>query len=145
MERRDFLGTLSAPVLVACAACMGACSKGSSSPSSSNAVTVTPPTNVNFSVDLGANLLTVGSAIAQSGVIIARLATGNSPASFTAVQQACTHEGTAINFSATSSQFICPNHGSVFNTNGNVLVGPATRSLRVYTLAVSGSTLTVTG
>lgn len=142
MERREFLGSISSPVIAACAVCMAACSKSSSSATNTG---VNPPANANITVDLNSNLLSVGSSLVKDGVIIVRLASGNAPASFTAVQVSCTHEGTAVNFNASSNQFICPNHGSTFTTSGAVVVGPAARALKQYTIVVSGSTLTVTG
>ncbi len=147
MQRREFLGSLSGPMVAACAVCMGACSKGgdsSTNPSTGGPV-VTPPANANITVNLSNSLLTIGSSVVQDGVIIVRLATGNAVSSFTAVQVACTHEGTSINFNATANQFVCPNHGSAFSTSGAVNVGPATRPLKQYSISITGSTLTVTG
>jgi cytochrome b6-f complex iron-sulfur subunit len=142
MKRREFLGTLTAPVAVACTACLAAaCSK--SSEGSNNAPT--PPSNVNFTINLNTQLVAVGSSLSQSGVIVARLASGNQPSSFVAVQESCTHQGTNINFSAANNQFICPNHGAIFNTSGANVGGQQTAPLKVYTVAVSGTTLTVTG
>jgi cytochrome b6-f complex iron-sulfur subunit len=142
MERRKFLGNLTAPVFVACAACMGACSKGSDSPGTVTPGTPPPP-SANFTIDLSSNLLTVGSSLVQGGVIIVRLATGNVPASFTAVQLSCTHEGTSINFNSGANQFVCPNHGSTFSTAGTVTLGPATKPLKKYTINITGTTMTV--
>jgi Rieske Fe-S protein len=139
MERRKFIGTLSAPVVAACAVCMGACSKSSSGGNG------TAGGSANFTVDLGSNLLAVGSSLVQSGVIVVRLAAGNVPASFTAVQVACTHEGSSINFNAAQNKFICPNHGSTFSTSGSVTLGPATTNLKSYNISISGNTMTVTG
>ena len=139
MERRKFIGTLSAPVVAGCAVCMGACSKSSSGGNG------TAGGSANFTVDLGSNLLAVGSSLVQSGVIVVRLAAGNTPASFTAVQVACTHEGTSINFNAAQNKFICPNHGSTFSTSGSVTLGPATTNLKSYNISISGNTMTVTG
>ena len=138
MERRQFLGSLTGPVVAACAVCMGACSK-SAEGGSSGAV------SANFTVDLATSLLTVGSSLVQSGVIIVRLASGNVSSSFTAVQVACTHEGTSINYNATSGQFVCPNHGSTFTTSGAVTLGPASTSLKKYSLTINGTVMTVTG
>ncbi|NCI50012.1 Rieske 2Fe-2S domain-containing protein [Sediminibacterium roseum] len=137
MQRREFLGTLTGPVVAACAVCMGACSK--SAGGSNGAV------NANFTVDLTSNLLAVGSSLVQNGVIIVRLAATNVPASFTAVQVACTHEGSFINYNASANNFVCPNHGSTFTTTGSVTLGPAASSLKQYNVAISGSTMTVTG
>lgn len=136
MNRRDFLAKSSAPVVAVCAACLGACSKDTSS----NA-----PSNVNFNIDLGTQLTAVGASLVQSGVIVVRTATGNATSAFTAVQVACTHEGTAVNWNNSSSRFICPNHGANFSASGAVLVGPATRNLKQFNLSVSGTTLTVSG
>ena len=138
MERRDFLGTLSAPVLAACAVCMGACSKSADS-------NTTAPTGVNFTIDLTTNLTFAGSWMAQSGVVVARLTSGNTAGSFTAVQQACTHEGVAINYDALGTRFVCNAHGSVFSTSGAVTAGPAPRALKQYNVSITGTTLTITG
>jgi len=139
MERREFLGTLTGPVLAACAVCMAACSKSGSSGG------VSPASNVNFTIDLASNLTTVGSSFTSNGVIIVRLATPNTPSSFTAVQVNCTHEGTAINYIPSSNDFVCPAHGSTFTTTGAVTLGPATSSLKQYNVSINGTTMTVTG
>ncbi|MES2329539.1 MAG: Rieske (2Fe-2S) protein [Bacteroidota bacterium] len=139
MERRAFLGTLTGPVVAACAVCMGACSKSSNGNGSIGGV------NANFTVDLATNLTTVGSSVVSNGVIIVRLATGNVPASFTAVQVACTHEGTSIAYNSSAGKFICPNHGSTFTTTGAVTLGPATSNLKTYNIAIAGNIMTVTG
>lgn len=144
MERRAFLGSLSGPVVAVCAVCMGACSK-SSSTSATPGAGGTGPVNVNFTVDLNSNLTTIGSSMVQSGVIIVRLAAGNTPGSFTAVQVACTHEGTSINFNQAANKFICPNHGSTFSTTGAVTLGPAGSSLKAYNITINGSVMTISG
>lgn len=136
MNRRDFLAKSSAPVVAVCAACLGACSKNSSS---------SAPTNVNFNIDLNSQLTSVGASLVQGGVIVVRTASGNTTGSFTAVQVACTHEGTAVNWNSGSGRFVCPNHGANFSASGAVLVGPATKSLKQYTLSITGNTLTVSG
>ena len=51
---------------------------------------------------------------------------------FYALSLTCTHLGCTVN--ATSKGFVCPCHGSVFNTRGDVIKGPADRPLK--TLAV---------
>jgi Rieske Fe-S protein len=143
MKRSEFLGTLTAPVAVACTACLAAACSKSSGGGGSNAPA--PPSNVNFTINLNTQLVAVGSSLSQSGVIVARLAAANQPSSFVAVQESCTHQGTNINFSAANNQFICPNHGAIFNTSGANVGGQSTAPLKVYTVAVSGTTLTVTG
>jgi Rieske Fe-S protein len=74
-----------------------------------------------------------------------RTAAGNAASSFTAVQVACSHEGTSIGYSTTQGSFVCPNHGSTFSKTGAVTTGPATTNLKQYSISITGSTLTVTG
>ena len=45
-----------------------------------------------------------------------------------ALNLTCTHLGCTVN--ATSKGFICPCHGSVFTARGDVVKGPADRSLK---------------
>jgi menaquinol-cytochrome c reductase iron-sulfur subunit len=51
----------------------------------------------------------------------------------------CTHLGCAYKWETTRSQFICPCHGSRFDKNGEVLYGPATRSLDRYEVKIAGN------
>ncbi len=145
MERRAFLGSLTGPVVAVCAVCMGACSKSSSTSATPGAGGAGGAVNANFTIDLNSNLTTIGSSLVQSGVIVVRLAAGNTPGSFTAVQVACTHEGTSINFNQSANKFICPNHGSTFSTAGVVTLGPAASSLKAYNITVNGSAMTISG
>jgi len=138
MERRKFISEIGLSVAGICAVCLGACSK-SNAPGSGIG-----PASVNFSVDLNSSLLNVGNSIVQSGVIVVRLAAGNTASSFTAVQVSCTHEGSAINYNTAQGIFICPNHGSRFSTNGTVILGPASSNLRQYNISVVGNSLNVT-
>ncbi len=146
MDRRKFIGNLGGPVLTACAVCLGACSKSSDSPSGSSSGGNPPPNgSVNFTIDLNSQLTAVGSSLVQAGVIVVRLTAGSTPSSFTAVQVACTHQGTSINFNSGANKFICPLHGSQFSTNGTVTQGPAAANLKAFNIAISGSVMTITG
>jgi cytochrome b6-f complex iron-sulfur subunit len=139
MERREFLGSLSSPVVAVCAVCMGACSKSADNGNG------TPGVVANFTVDLGTQLKTIGSSFASNGVLVARLDASNTPASFVAVQQACTHQGTSINYVSTNHTFLCPNHGAEFSTSGANIGGQSTSALKVYTISITGITMTVSG
>ena len=46
------------------------------------------------------------------------------PATFLALSTTCTHEGTHLDIVNSSTSFECPNHGSRFDSNGNVTRGP---------------------
>jgi cytochrome b6-f complex iron-sulfur subunit len=146
MERDEFLSKLGIGALAVCmGTCMAACSKsGDAMPSNNNGVGVTPPASgTTITADLNSSLTTVGDSKVSNGVIIVRVATGNVASSFTAVQVACTHEGTSINYNNSQSLFICPLHGSIFSKTGAVVQGPATTALKQYTVSVASNTLTV--
>ncbi len=49
-----------------------------------------------------------------------------------AVSITCTHLGSQVGWSASRGTVDCPSHGSRFNADGSVLVGPAKRPLRAY-------------
>jgi len=142
MERREFLGSLTGPVVAVCAVCMGACSKSSDGSSNTGSIA---GGSANFTVDLGTQLIAIGSSFASNGVLIARLAAGNTPASFVAVQQACTHQGTSINYVSSNHTFLCPNHGAEFSTSGANVGGQSTSALKVYSISITGTTMTVAG
>lgn len=145
MDRKKFLSTFGIALGVVCTGgCLASCSKGGSdAPGTPNPTP--PPAGVNFNVDLNNEIKNIGDSVAKNSVIVVRLNNGTSASSFTAVQQACTHQGTAINFNSSRGNFLCPNHGSQFTTEGTVLNGPATVNLKKYTISISGNTMTVSG
>src|SRR5579859_6315733 len=55
--------------------------------------------------------------------------------SFRAASAVCTHLGCTVNLAAQG--FHCPCHGSVFDTNGAVVSGPAPSSLAWFQLTLS--------
>ena len=62
---------------------------------------------------------------------------------FTTLTATCTHEACTIT-GFQSSAFVCPCHGSRFNTGGAVLNGPATRALRTFAAQFAGTSLSIT-
>ncbi|RFZ83260.1 Rieske (2Fe-2S) protein [Mucilaginibacter terrenus] len=140
MERQEFLAKFGLGLAAVCAGC-GIASCGSGAKNSDP--TPTPGSGALFSVNLDSELLTVGSQKVSNGVIIARIAAGNSADSFSAVQVACTHEGTAIQYHGDQGIYICPLHGSEFSKTGAVVQGPAVASLKKYNVAINGTSLTV--
>ncbi|MXV49861.1 Rieske 2Fe-2S domain-containing protein [Pedobacter sp. HMF7647] len=142
MKRDEFIKAFGIGVAAACTGCLAACKK-SGSDSDGGPQPPTPPANINFSIDLNSEIKNIGESKVSNGVIVVRTGPTNDVSSFTAVQVACTHEGTSINYNANQARFICPNHGSQFATTGAVLLGPAATSLKVYNISIQGSTLTV--
>jgi cytochrome b6-f complex iron-sulfur subunit len=95
---------------------------------------------VDFTLDVSSGpLATKGGSLVHEDVIVARALSG----AFLAVSAACTHQQTTINFVSSSTSFLCPNHGSKFNSNGEVTQGPASKNLTSYGVELSGSTLRV--
>jgi len=146
MERDEFLSKLGIGALAVCmGTCMAACSKSdNAAPNNPGGGTVNPPAGgTTITADLSSSLTAIGDSKVSNGVIIVRIAAGNVASSFTAVQVACTHEGTSINYNNSQSLFICPLHGSIFSKTGAVVQGPATTALKQYTVTVASNTLTV--
>ena len=138
MHRKHFISSLGYSVAAVCTGCLAACVK-------SDSVTgAAPPTGVNITVDLTTQLLNTGDALNTGGLIIVRLAAANVPASFTALQIACTHQGVSVDYNKTLGEFVCPLHGAIFTTTGAVVQGPATKALKQYTITINNTTMTVT-
>lgn len=130
MDRKEFLTSVGiGAAAAACSYCLGACKV--------NDAGITGPTNVNFTLDLSSaansTLNNVGGYVYNGGVIVA-----NTPKGFVAVSAACTHQGSTIYYDVTSNSFFCPAHGSRFATNGSVINGPASSSLSIYKVSLTG-------
>jgi cytochrome b6-f complex iron-sulfur subunit len=99
-----------------------------------------PNAPVNTSINLNANgfaaLRNKGGVVYNNGIIIARTLQDT----FLAVSQACTHQGTTVNFNSNNNTFVCPTHGSVFSSTGGVQQGPAATPLRQYQTSFDATT-----
>ena len=60
---------------------------------------------------------------------------------YTAVLLRCTHASTPLKY--TGGEFVCPLHGSTFDSEGKVIEGPATRSLKKMDTIVSKEDITI--
>jgi cytochrome b6-f complex iron-sulfur subunit len=139
MERQQFLAKLGIGLAAVCTGCsLVSCG---SNPKNEDP---TPSSDGNiFTTNLDTELLNIGDAKVSNGVILARIAAGNAVASFSAVQVACTHEGTFINYNQAGGIYICPLHGSRFSKEGSVLQGPAVNALKKYNVVITGTSLNV--
>jgi len=133
MNRKEFLTKLSIsalPVLVGISPYLQSCKK------EDEAACNQPTSAVDFTIDLNDDtynaLKNNGGFVYKDAVIIARTSSGN----FIAVSQTCTHTGCTVKFDA-SNNFPCPCHGSKFDSNGNVIIGPAECPLRKYTTSLN--------
>ena len=147
MERKEFLSLIGLGSASALAAvCMGGCAKSTESTTTPGQPTQpTTPTNVNITLDLtlpaNASLANSGGYIYTGGIIVAKTISG----SFIAVSQACTHQGTTIQYEGTNKRFYCPNHGATFTDTGAFIAGPdSLAALMQYKTTLSGNILTIT-
>ena len=67
-----------------------------------------------------------------------RAAKRTGTASFVAWSRLCTHEGTPVDVSG--SGFVCPNHGSRFDNNGQLPLGPASQPLATLVTSFNAAT-----
>lgn len=82
-----------------------------------------------------------GMALVTSPVGIF-LVTRTSATAFIAVTAQCTHQACVVS-NATSSSYVCPCHGSEFDTTGRVIVGPASVPLRQFQTQFTNNVLTI--
>jgi Rieske Fe-S protein len=91
----------------------------------------------------GTPLANVGSAALVQAGSNSILVTHASQGSFNALTAICTHEQCVIT-GFQSGAFVCPCHGSQYNTSGAVQQGPATQRLRQFTTQFTNNVLTIT-
>jgi Rieske Fe-S protein len=75
--------------------------------------------------------------------IVQNILVGNTGSSFFAVSSICTHQGCTVMFS-TLGKIQCPCHGSEFNTNGTVVLGPAILPLQNFQVTKTDNILKIT-
>lgn len=127
----------------------GGCSSGNPLASGGSTLSTLNASAVNntitLSVDASAPLSTVGNAVLvqyQTGALLVAHTAQNV---FTAVTALCTHQACTISgYNASSKQYVCPCHGSLFNTSGQVAQGPARRALTAYQTQFANDQLTIT-
>src|SRR5688500_13013071 len=91
----------------------------------------------------GTALATVGGAALVQAGSDSFLVTQTGQGSFSAFTAICTHEQCTVT-GFQSGVFVCPCHGSQYNTSGQVQQGPATRALQRFNTQFTNSVLTIT-
>lgn len=143
MDRLAFLKELglkgAALVAFYCGAtALESCSKSGVAP----AAALSSPVTLDLSTAAYSSLTTVGNYAYTGNILVAHIKNGN----YIALSKVCTHEGTTVQYVASSDSIYCPNHGAAFATTGAVTKGPASSSLTQYkaTLSSDGKTLQIT-
>ena len=98
---------------------------------------------VSVSIDPGSPLATVGNAALVQTTAGSFLVARTAQSTFTALTAVCTHEGCTVT-GFESQTYVCPCHGSRFNTAGGVTAGPATRALQSFATQFANNVLTFT-
>jgi cytochrome b6-f complex iron-sulfur subunit len=115
---------------------------GASTLSSCKNESVSPASNVDFTLDLTntaySKLNTTGNYVIYNGVVVARV----SSTTFAAVTQVCSHEGKA-NVIYSGSGFYCTQHGATFSTSGAGTNANGSNGIKAYQTTLSGTTLRV--
>jgi cytochrome b6-f complex iron-sulfur subunit len=91
----------------------------------------------------GTALANVGSAALVQAGGSSFLVTQATQGSFSAFTAICTHEQCIVT-GFQSNTFVCPCHGSQYNTSGAVVQGPATRALQRFNTQFTNNVLTIT-
>ena len=145
MKRDEFLHLFGFGAAMLLTGCLGSCA-GKSDDAKPGPGTSPGPIDFTLDVTDPANARLNDPAFgyvygAAGRVIVAKTTAGG----YVALSAACTHQGTLVQFQSGSSQFQCPTHGSVFNLNGGVSMGPASSALQSYSVVQTGNVLRIKG
>lgn len=127
MKRKEFitlLGVGTGSIVVA--SCLGGCSKGgdrSPVPKPNPGTLLLTINGITNNTDIVNQGWTI-----KNGIIVAKNGAG-----YIAVSSLCTHQQQPLVYQSNNAVFYCGTHGSTFNTDGSVKVGPAQTALQKYT------------
>lgn len=149
-SRRKFLEKAGASVVLATlgAAFFTSCS----STEDTDPTVVVPPGNSGSGITIAGSTISINLAIQTalntSGnwllIEAAKTLVANVGGSFIALTSVCTHSGCDRNWVFGANRFTCTCHGSVFDTTGRVLEGPANQPLTQFSTQVNATTLVIT-
>lgn len=143
--RRDFVVLGGFATAGVCAACGG----GGGSPAAPSAPVAQPTATPRPPNEVRVALMPVGATVEATGTLLGAplpiAVTRESEAVVLAVSRVCTHQGCTVNLPASAGATLdCPCHGSRFQTNGQVVNGPANRPLASFPTRIEGSQVVIT-
>ena len=143
MDRKRFLAKLGlgAAAVVMAPLVFDSCEEkeDSVSPNGDNGSDGPTDFTIDLSDEANKDLTQEGGYIYKNDIIIANL--GNSE--YIALSKICTHQQCTVSYKQNQAELVCPCHGSVFDTDGQVLTGPATTPLKEYKTELNGQKLRI--
>jgi cytochrome b6-f complex iron-sulfur subunit len=150
LTRREFCGhTCQALSVAALGGALTSMLQGCGNPASPSNVPALP--RITAAVSGGASMLTIDAASPLASVGSAALVQGASGMllvahtaqdAFVAVTATCTHQQCTVT-GFENQTYVCPCHGSRFDTGGRVVNGPASSSLRLFQTQFANGVLTI--
>ena len=148
MERKEFLQLFGVGATLLFAGCLGSCAVSQGPPSSATA----PKPADDPALDLHLDLTDPAFAALQDPrwgflylsdgqIILAKTMDGK----YLAVRSGCPHMGEQLRYLRRQDRFECPLHGSLFKSDGSLMLGPSPRSVRSYRVTRAGSVLHIEG
>ncbi len=149
-SRREFCGqACRVAVAGVLGSALGACGGGGGSPTGpSGAPSLTTlsgtatASGIDLVIDTASPLASVGGAALVQSSRGSFLVSRTGESTFSVLTATCTHQACTIN-GFTGNRYVCPCHGSNFDTSGRVLQGPAVAALRTFAATFAGGTLAV--
>jgi cytochrome b6-f complex iron-sulfur subunit len=97
---------------------------------------------ITLTIDSSSPLASVGGAALVQTADGLFLVAQTGPGSFTALASTCTHQACTIT-GFENQDYVCPCHGSRFDTSGRVVNGPAVTPLRSFPTHFAGNVLSI--
>ncbi len=135
MRRRHFLSWLTfSSILTVLPSALSSCGKQQAVSNSNVPPSPSPRQDGFIEVGTVQTLETDGSLAFKSadGKDVTVIQDPKIAGAFLALDSLCTHQACNLNWDSDSTSFFCPCHGSKFDTEGNVLDGPATEPIKSY-------------
>jgi cytochrome b6-f complex iron-sulfur subunit len=148
-NRRDFCRQAASLAMIGpLTALLDACGSSPTSPSATASALpivtgVRGSTGITVTVDSASPLAAVGSGALVQTPSGDYLVAHTSQDVFSALSAMCTHQACTIT-GISNSDFVCPCHGSTFDTSGRVVAGPAPAPLHQYPTQFANGVLTIT-